>query len=93
MVYDDHQAAVTHSKRFSHASLPSEMTRAPTGGAATGGDNEPSQSGLTAIVVKYYRISILLVCALLVGGVWSLVTLPRAEDPEFDVQIMRVLTT
>ena len=35
-------------------------------------------------VLRYYRISILIVVALLIAGAWSFITLPRGEDPEFD---------
>jgi multidrug efflux pump subunit AcrB len=44
-------------------------------------------------VLRYYRVSILVVAALLVSGLWSLLTLPRSEDPEFDVFDARVVVT
>ncbi len=43
-------------------------------------------------VLRYYRISILVVAALLMAGAWSFITLPRGEDPEFDVFDCRVVT-
>lgn len=48
-------------------------------------------SVLMSGVLRYYRVSILVVAALLVSGLWSLVTLPRSEDPEFDVFDARVV--
>jgi multidrug efflux pump subunit AcrB len=47
---------------------------------------------LTAGVVKYYRVYVLLVVAVLIYGVWTFLALPRAEDPEFDVGVLQVLT-
>ncbi len=47
---------------------------------------------LTAGVVKYYRFCVLLVVAVLVFGVRTFFALPRAEDPEFDVGVLQVLT-
>jgi multidrug efflux pump subunit AcrB len=44
-------------------------------------------------VLRYYRISILVVAALLIAGAWSFVTLPRGEDPEFDAFDCRIVTT
>ena len=44
-------------------------------------------------VLRYYRISILVVTALLFAGAWSFVTLPRGEDPEFDAFDCRIVTT
>jgi multidrug efflux pump subunit AcrB len=44
-------------------------------------------------VLRYYRISILIVVALLIAGAWSFITLPRGEDPEFDVFDCRIVTT
>ena len=32
-------------------------------------------------VLRYYRISILIVVALMIAGAWSFITLPRGEDP------------
>ncbi len=53
----------------------------------------PSASAfLTAGVVKYFRLYVLLVVAVLVYGVWAFRALPRAEDPEFDVGVLQVLT-
>ena len=48
--------------------------------------------GLTAAVIRYYRISILLVLGLLSYGIWVFVTMPRTEDPEFDVGESRIVT-
>jgi multidrug efflux pump subunit AcrB len=50
-------------------------------------------SVLMSGVLRYYRISILVVVALLVSGLWSFLTLPRSEDPEFDVFDSRVVVT
>ena len=44
-------------------------------------------------VLRYYRVSILVVTALLFAGAWSFVTLPRGEDPDFDVFDLRIVTT
>ena len=53
----------------------------------------PSSPGLlTSGVVRYYRLYVLLVLAVLVFGVWTFRALPRAEDPEFDVGVLQVLT-
>jgi multidrug efflux pump subunit AcrB len=60
--------------------------------------NLPDDSGaglptpLVARVISYYRVSILAVAFLLIAGVWALLTLPRSEDPEFDVYACRVVT-
>ncbi len=35
-------------------------------------------------IIKYYRVTILAVGALLIAGVWAFLTLPRTEDPEFE---------
>jgi multidrug efflux pump subunit AcrB len=51
------------------------------------------RSILTAGVLRYYRISILVVAALIVSGLWSLVSLPRSEDPEFDIYDARIVVT
>ncbi len=54
---------------------------------------DPRQTGgFTAGVIRYYRISILAVAALLTLGVWAFHSLPRSEDPEFDIFDCRVLT-
>jgi multidrug efflux pump subunit AcrB len=52
--------------------------------------NRPA--GLTAGVIRYYRISILVVAGLLIYGALVLLTIPRNEDPEFDVVECRVVT-
>lgn len=44
-------------------------------------------------VLRYYRVSILVVTALLIAGAWSFITLPRGEDPEFDAFDCRIATT
>jgi multidrug efflux pump subunit AcrB len=44
-------------------------------------------------VLRYYRVSILVVTALLIAGAWSFITLPRGEDPEFDAFDCRIVTT
>lgn len=44
-------------------------------------------------VLRYYRVSVLVVAALLVSGLWSFFSLPRSEDPEFDVFDARVAIT
>lgn len=48
-------------------------------------------SALISGVLRYYRVSILVVVGLIVSGLWSLVTLPRSEDPEFDIFDARVV--
>ena len=48
-------------------------------------------SVLMSGVLRYYRVSILVVAALLVSGLWSFFSLPRSEDPEFDVFDARVV--
>jgi len=50
-------------------------------------------SVLMSGVLRYYRVSILVVAGLLVSGLWSLISLPRSEDPEFDVFDARVVAT
>jgi multidrug efflux pump subunit AcrB len=53
----------------------------------------PSPPGLLTVgVVRYYRFFVLLVVAVLIYGVWTFLGLPRAEDPEFDVAVLQVLT-
>ncbi len=57
----------------------------------------PSEEGrspaLMIAVLRYYRVSILVVTALLFAGAWSFVTLPRSEDPDFDAFDCRIITT
>jgi multidrug efflux pump subunit AcrB len=43
-------------------------------------------------VLKYYRVSILAVAALLANGIWTFLVLPRTEDPEFETANCRVVT-
>ncbi len=50
------------------------------------------QGGVLAGVIRYYRVCILAVAALLIGGIWAFLTLPRTEDPEFDVLDVQVVT-
>jgi multidrug efflux pump subunit AcrB len=50
-------------------------------------------SVLMSGVLRYYRVSVLVVAGLLVSGLWSLISLPRSEDPEFDVFDARVVAT
>jgi multidrug efflux pump subunit AcrB len=64
------------------------MTEAP--GAPAHGARSPA---LITGVLRYYRISILIVVALLIAGAWSFITLPRGEDPEFDAFDCRIITT
>ncbi len=53
----------------------------------------PSPPGfLTAGIVRHYRLYVLLVLAVLVYGLYTFVVLPRTEDPEFSVGVLRVLT-
>ncbi len=59
-------------------------------GTSHGGGRTPL---LITGVLRYYRISILVVAALLIAGAWSFVTLPRGEDPEFDAFDCRIATT
>ncbi len=47
--------------------------------------------GLIALVIEYYRVSILAVAGLLIGGLWAFFTLPRTEDPEFDPHDVEVV--
>ncbi|MCP4662374.1 MAG: efflux RND transporter permease subunit [bacterium] len=53
-------------------------------------DDEPG--GVLTGVLRYYRIYILAVAGLLIGGIWAFVTLPRTEDPEFDVRDVQAVT-
>ncbi len=46
---------------------------------------------LIAGVIEYYRVSILAVAGLLVGGLWAFLSLPRTEDPEFDPHDVEVV--
>jgi len=48
-------------------------------------------SALMSGVLRYYRVSILVVVGLIISGLWSLISLPRSEDPEFDVFSARVI--
>jgi multidrug efflux pump subunit AcrB len=48
---------------------------------------------LMTAVLRYYRVSILVVTALLFAGAWSFITLPRGEDPDFDAFDLRIVTT
>ena len=57
---------------------------------ASGGGRSPV---LITGVLRYYRVSILVVAGLLIAGVWSFITLPRGEDPEFDAFDCRIVTT
>ena len=50
-------------------------------------------SVLMSGVLRYYRVSILVVVGLVASGLWSLLSLPRSEDPEFDVFDARVVIT
>lgn len=50
-------------------------------------------SVLMSGVLRYYRVSILVVVGLIASGLWSLLSLPRSEDPEFDVFDARVVVT
>jgi multidrug efflux pump subunit AcrB len=54
-------------------------------------DGARRDSVLMSGVLRYYRVSILVVAALVISGLWSLVSLPRSEDPEFDVFDARVV--
>lgn len=54
--------------------------------------DQETRPGLLTGVLRYYRVSILAVGALLIGGVWAFLTLPRTEDPEFDVLDVQVVT-
>ncbi len=42
-------------------------------------------------VIEYYRVSILAVAGLLIGGIWAFFTLPRSEDPEFEPHDVEVV--
>jgi multidrug efflux pump subunit AcrB len=56
------------------------------------GEAERSGSRLAGGIVKYYRIYVIAVVALLVFGGWAFQTMPRTEDPEFDVADVYVIT-
>jgi multidrug efflux pump subunit AcrB len=47
---------------------------------------------MIAGIIQYYRVSILAVGGLLIGGVWAFLSLPRTEDPEFDPHDVEVVT-
>ncbi|MCP3964353.1 MAG: efflux RND transporter permease subunit [bacterium] len=65
-------------------SLPSSESSPATGGRSTG--------RLTAGIIEYYRVSILAVAGLVIGGLWAFFSLPRTEDPEFDPHDLKVVT-
>lgn len=46
---------------------------------------EPAPSRLIGGVIRYFRLCILGVVGLVVVGIWAFMTLPRSEDPEFEV--------
>ncbi len=60
---------------------------------ATPSYNEKRPPMLMSAVLRFYRVSILVVTALLLTGAWSFITLPRGEDPDFDAFDLRVVTT
>ena len=47
---------------------------------------------MTAAVIRYYRVFILAVAALLVYGIWVYISMPRVEDPEFEAMNCNVVT-
>jgi multidrug efflux pump len=49
-------------------------------------------SGFGGSLVRYYRLYILVVLAILAHGIMSFVLLPRTEDPEFDSTESRIIT-
>jgi multidrug efflux pump subunit AcrB len=53
---------------------------------------ERSASRLAAGILRYYRIFVLAVVALVLAGVGVFVDMPRTEDPEFQITLIRVYT-
>ncbi|HEV8663724.1 MAG TPA: efflux RND transporter permease subunit [Candidatus Methylomirabilis sp.] len=49
-------------------------------------------SGFGGSLVRYYRLYILVVLAILAHGITSFILLPRTEDPEFDSTESRIIT-
>lgn len=47
--------------------------------------------GMIAGIIDYYRVSILAVAGLLIGGLWAYFSMPRSEDPEFDPHDVEVV--
>src|SRR5688572_32559672 len=63
----------------------------------TGGQGAPpapdeAATGFGGLLVRYYRLFILVVVALIVHGLVSFILLPRTEDPEFDSTESRIIT-
>jgi multidrug efflux pump subunit AcrB len=65
---------------------PSSEIGAPEAGKSASG------GGLTAAVLRYYRVCILAVAGLLIYGLWVYVSMARTEDPEFEASSCRVVT-
>ncbi len=55
-------------------------------------DSSSPPRGMTASVIRYYRVFILAVAALLAYGVWVYLTMARTEDPEFEAGSCHVVT-
>ena len=53
---------------------------------------EEAPSGFGGSLVRYYRLYILVVLAILAQGITSFILLPRTEDPEFDSTESRIIT-
>jgi multidrug efflux pump len=54
--------------------------------------SEEAPSGFGGSLVRYYRLYILVVLAILAHGITSFILLPRTEDPEFDSTESRIIT-
>jgi multidrug efflux pump subunit AcrB len=64
----------------------------PHGSGASAAAPSPKGFRLAGNVLQYYRVWILVVLALLIYSIYSFITLPRSEDPEFDTVDIRVTT-
>jgi multidrug efflux pump subunit AcrB len=53
---------------------------------------EDAATGFGGLLVRYYRLFILVVVALVAHGLVSFILLPRTEDPEFDSTESRIIT-
>jgi len=63
-----------------------------TEGKAAPPGPEDAATGFGGLLVRYYRLFILVVVALVAHGLVSFVLLPRTEDPEFDSTESRIIT-
>jgi multidrug efflux pump subunit AcrB len=63
-----------------------------TGGKGAPPPPEETVTGFGGLLVRYYRLFILVVLGLIANGLVSFILLPRTEDPEFDSTESRIIT-